>query len=192
MDNTIIIFASDHGDYLGDHNFIGKGTFFEGSIHVPLIVRPAGGAQPRVYQGLAPLGDVTATMLAAGGCDVPAYMDARPLPVLGLGEVQTREYIFGMLAGGWMAFDGRWKLSKYDTGERLLFDLETDPHEQRNLIADPSARSELARLDAALTQEIMRSVVLSYEDRRVYTIDKSGDLMFGREGWQRPYPYRLG
>ena len=42
-----------------------------------------------------------------------------------------------------MAFDGRWKLSKYSTGERLLFDLENDPHEQRNLIADPSAAGDL-------------------------------------------------
>ena len=41
LDNTIIIFSSDHGDYLGDHDFIGKGTFFESSIHVPLIGSPA-------------------------------------------------------------------------------------------------------------------------------------------------------
>ena len=38
LDNTVIIFASDHGDYLGDHNLIGKGTFYQGGIHVPLIV----------------------------------------------------------------------------------------------------------------------------------------------------------
>ena len=42
LEDTVIIFASDHGDYLGDHNLIGKGSFFEGSIHVPLIVRIPG------------------------------------------------------------------------------------------------------------------------------------------------------
>ena len=39
FDNTIIIFASDHGDYLGDHGLFGKGTFIESSSHVPLIFR---------------------------------------------------------------------------------------------------------------------------------------------------------
>lgn len=191
MDNTVVIFASDHGDYLGDHNFIGKGTFYEGSIHVPLIVRPAGGVQAQVHSDLVALGDVTATMLALAGCDVPGYLDSKPLPRLGLGKDRPRDYLYGMLAGGWMAFDGRWKLCKYDTGEHLLFDLDTDPLEQRNLIADPQASTDRARLDSALTQEIMRSVVLAHEDGRVYSADKSGDPVFGREGWQRPYPHQL-
>ena len=191
MDNTVIIFASDHGDYLGDHNLIGKGQFYESSTRVPLIVRPAGGAQPQVHRDVVGLGDVTATMLAFGGCDVPDWFDAMPLPRLGLGPDQGRDIYFGLVGSGWMAHDGRWKLCKYSTGECLLFDMENDPHEQRNLVADPSAGDVYARLDAALTQEIMRSVVQSFHDRRVYTVDKSGDADFGREGWQRPYPQPL-
>ena len=48
--------------------------------------------------------------------------------------------IFGMLADGWMNFDGRYKLHRYSTGDELLFDLREDPTEQRNLAADPNSR----------------------------------------------------
>lgn len=192
LDTTVIIFASDHGDYLGDHNLIGKGHFFESSTRVPLIVRPAGGALPSVFHDVVGLGDVTATMLAYGGCDIPDWFDSMPLPSLGLGSDQVRDIFFGMLNGAWMAFDGRFKLHKYSTGERLLFDLENDPDEQRNLIADPNAAGIYAHLDAALAREIMRSVVQANYDRRVYTVDKAQSVEFGKEGWQRPYPLPLG
>ena len=191
MDNTVIIFASDHGDYLGDHNLIGKGQFYESSTHVPLIVRPAGGGTAQVHRDVVGLGDVTATILRLGGCEVPEWFDSMPLPRLGLGDDRGREIYFGMVAGGWMAFDGKWKLCKYSTGEHLLFDLEADPQEQKNLIRNPAAREVLSRLDAALTTEIMRSVLDSVAERRVYTVDKSGDPIFGREGWQRPYPRKI-
>src|SRR5690606_21651462 len=83
LENTIVIFTSDHGDYLGDHDFIGKGTYYESSIHIPLIVRlPEGKAG--LYDGLVELTDVTATMLAFAGAKVPQPMDSRPLPALGL------------------------------------------------------------------------------------------------------------
>lgn len=192
MENTFVIFASDHGDYLGDHNLIGKGSYYEGAIHVPLIVRPAHGTQAQTYSDLVGLSDITATMLALGGCDLPPFLDSRPLPRLGIGASDPSEILFGMLADGWMAYDGRWKLAKYATGEHLLFDLENDPQEQRNRIGDPDAQEMRFRLDQALIQEIMRSVVQSYADRRVYTVDKSGDRDFGKEGWQRPYPQPLG
>ena len=82
LDNTVIIFSADHGDYLGDHGMIGKGTFFETSIHVPMIVRVPGGAE-RVSPALVTLNDVMATILAYAGCPIPDYVDSAPLPGLG-------------------------------------------------------------------------------------------------------------
>jgi arylsulfatase A-like enzyme len=188
LENTVVIFASDHGDYLGDHNLIGKGHYFESSTRVPLIVRPPGGTEASVFEEVVGLGDVTATMLAYGGCEIPNWFDSMPLPELGLGSETVREIFFGMVAGGYLAFDGRWKLHKYATGERLLFDMQTDPYEQHNLIADAEDADIYARLDVALTQEVMRSIVAAHHDRRVYTVDKAQDRDFGKEGWQRPYP----
>ncbi len=191
LENTIILFASDHGDYLGDHNLIGKGSFYESSIHVPLIARLPGGPTNTIYEGLVTLGDVTATLLTLGGAPLPAYLDSRPLPGLGLATT-PREMIFGMVSNGWMADDGRWRLAKYATGESVLFDRATDPDEQHNLIHDAAGQIAYQRLDRALTQEIMRSLTLAHDEKRVYASDLSQDEQYGREGWQRPYPRAIG
>lgn len=198
LDNTMIIFASDHGDHLGDHNLIGKGDFFESSIHVPLIVRLPQADGPKRCLDLVELGDVTATLLHFGGCDIPDYMDSIPLPELGIVEDETssqpkqRDYSIGMTSSGWMIYDGRWKLAKYITGEMLFFDIQNDPQEQHNLINDRQYWDKYLELDALLTQAIMHSITASHYDKRVYTRSLSGDPAFGKEGWQRPYPQRLG
>jgi arylsulfatase A-like enzyme len=191
MDNTIILFSSDHGDYLGDHNLIGKGSFFEASTHVPLIACVPGLEGGRTSDDLVALADVTPTMMQLAGCPLPEYVDFQPLPGLEMTEPPARDYLFGMMGGGWMAFDGQWKLCKYSSGEHMLFDLENDPQEVHNRIRDDSQRHHYQRLDAALTNEIMRSVTLAHQDQLVYSKDLSNDQAFGQPGWQRPYPYSL-
>lgn len=190
LDNTVILFSSDHGDYLGDHNLIGKGQFFEASCHVPLIARLPGGPQGQGSDALVALADVTPTILALAGAEIPTYMDFMPLPALGI-ACGGRDYLYGMMGGGWMCFDGRWKLCKYGTGEHMLFDLSEDPTEQRNLLKVGGCGDVYLRLDRALTGEIMRSTVASHHDKLVYHTDLSGDVDFGRSGWQRPYPSAL-
>jgi arylsulfatase len=186
-ENTVIIFTSDHGDYLGDHDFIGKGTYYESATHIPLIVRlPTG--QVGVHDGLVELTDVTATLHAFAGTKPPQPMDSRPLPGLGL-ETNARDILFGFVSNGWMAYDGQWKLCKYATGEQHLFDLSNDPCEQHNRINDPAAFAELRRLDDALTREVMRSMALSVHAQKVDTTGMSQEETFGKEGWQRTYPY---
>ena len=188
LDNTIIIFSSDHGDYLGDHNLIGKGHFFESSMHVPLIVRLPGSGDSLVCDEMVALSDVTATMLKLAGCEVPSHMDSRPLPALGIPDATGRDCIVGMIKAGWMIYDGRWRLSKYSTGETLLFDIREDPLEQRNLIRESEYAEIYRNLDSRLTQSIMHSIEEANHDRMVYTKDLASDDRFGREGWKRPYP----
>ncbi|MCH2661742.1 sulfatase-like hydrolase/transferase [bacterium] len=189
LDNTVIFFASDHGDYLGDHNLIGKGHFFEASCHVPLIARVPGQPGGRERDELVALADINPSMIQTAGCAVPDYCDFQPLPGIGLAESAPREYLYGMMAGGWMAFDGRHKLCKYASGEHMLFDLDKDPTEIDNRISDDCENRE--RLDAALTREIMRSVLAARHDQLVYSTDLSGDRDFGQPGWQRTYPQPL-
>ncbi|MCZ6680747.1 MAG: sulfatase-like hydrolase/transferase [Candidatus Poribacteria bacterium] len=191
MDNTIIVFSSDHGDYLGDHNLIGKGTFFESSIKVPLLVHLPGVEGSKTCGDLVELGDVTSTLLHFGGCEIPGHMDSIPLPELGIRRETHREHIIGLVSGGWMFYDGQWKLCKYATGEILLFDLSKDPDEQQNLMKDSRHWADYVKLDAKLSQEIMKSVSSSHYEKRVYTKTLSSDPAFGKEGWRRPYPKRL-
>lgn len=188
LDNTLIIFSSDHGDHLGDHNLIGKTTYYESSIRVPLIMRGPGVPQGTVSPHLVSIGDITATLLQAGGCPLPGYLDARPLPDIGMAEAQPRDRIIGFLASGCMNFDGTWKLVKYATGDGFLFNLEEDPSEQRNRIDDPDCRAVYRRLDTELTQEMLRSITDSHHEKLVACKKLYDDPAFGREGWQRAYP----
>jgi arylsulfatase A-like enzyme len=188
LENTAIVLATDHGDHLGDHGIEGKATFYESAAHIPLLVSAPGSEKGSTCADLVELRDVTATMLALTGCDLPAYMDAQPLPGLGLNGPSPRSHIFGMLVGAWMAFDGRYKLSKYSSGEAMLFDLDNDRQEQDNLIADPSHTRVYRRLDAALTLELMRSMSFAMHDRMPSPESMSQDEEMSREGWTWRFP----
>jgi arylsulfatase len=192
-ENTVIIFASDHGDYLGDHNLIGKGSFFETSIHVPLIIQAPGMKDAETCDDLVELLDVTATLLHYAGCPAPSQLDSTPLPGVGSPNERRREFLIGATSDGWMVYDGVWKLAKYSTGEQLLFNLVDDPTEQHNLIHDPAYSQRYHQLDTLLTQEVMGSLTQSHAEKRVYATDSlSGDAAFGKEGWRRVYPAPLG
>jgi arylsulfatase A-like enzyme len=190
-ENTVIVFSSDHGDYLGDHNLIGKGHFYESSFHVPLIVTRPGASGSTLSDELVTLTDVTATLLGFAGVAAPAHMDSRPLPGVGLAGATGRDHIVGALGGGWMIQQGAWRLSHYATGESLLFNVEDDPNEGRNLIDEPGCRAIYRDLDAKLRREIMAMEVESHHPQRVYVHDLSQTDEFGREGWQRPTPRRI-
>lgn len=141
-DNTVVVLSSDHGDYLGDHNLIGKSSFYDAAIRVPLLVHVPHAPVTTVRDELVELHDITATMLHLAGCEPPPVMDSRPLPGV-VDSAAGRSHVVGVLESGWMVYDGRWKLHRYATGDNLLFDLYNDPHEQRNRIADPGAGAEL-------------------------------------------------
>ena len=198
LDDTLVLFTSDHGDCLGDHNLIGKGIFFEGSCHIPLVVKPprSGGVPHRLPSSsrcsdLVSLTDVTATLLAFAGVDLPEYMDSLPLPGLGL-PTRQRDVLIGMLGGAWMAYDGRTRLAKYSTGESLMFDLAEDPGEQRDLLKRNGGGKVFRDLDAAITSQVMRSIEFGHLDKQVYVSDLSADPRFGARGWRRRFPKPLG
>ncbi|NLD73975.1 MAG: sulfatase-like hydrolase/transferase [Chloroflexi bacterium] len=188
LENTVVIFSSDHGDYLGDHGLTGKNSFFEPATRVPLLVR-APGAEGGRFEGLVELTDVTATILGHAQVPLPGYYDSAPLPAAGLEAAgEGREYVFGALASGWMVVDGEWKLCKYANGQTMLFHLPSDPQEQHNLYADPAAAEAFGRLDEVLTRELVRSVRAAAHERRVMAGSLSNSDDFGRVGWCRPYP----
>lgn len=185
LDDTVIIFSSDHGDYLGDHGLIGKGTFLEASAHVPLIVRTPGAGGGTVHSGPASIEDITATLLALGDVTPPSYMDSQPLPEVGL-ETEPRKVVFGVLGGGCMAFDGKWKLIKYASGQARLYDVENDPGEQMNRL--PEHREIADRLDAALNTWMLGSIRRANSEKTVDATQLWKDEAFGRQRWRRRYP----
>jgi arylsulfatase A-like enzyme len=154
LENTIVIFSSDHGEMLGDHNLWGKTQPYQPSVGVPLIVAGPG-VKPRAPTDvLVTTLDFTATFLDYAGVSRPDDMDSRSLRPFLEDRTQThREFVCSALGQWRMAFDGRYKLITGFARGRvwpnkesptfvdplptplMVFDLENDPTEQVNLAA---------------------------------------------------------
>jgi arylsulfatase len=159
LEDTVIIFASDHGEYMGDHSLLYKGSLlFDSLIRVPLIIAWEGRiAGNRRRRKLAQTIDIYPTLMALLGLGCHSGVQGRDLsPMLSGGEESGHEAIFCELdqlpvsrdAGpSWAVRGDRWKLDYFPLSRTgMLFDLADDPGERYNLYDDPgynSVRHEL-------------------------------------------------
>jgi arylsulfatase len=155
LDNTWIVYSSDHGEMLGDHDLMAKMNFYRSSVRVPLIVRPPSGTTGRVETAPVQAFDIAATLLDAGSAAPLDHAPSRSLVPLVTGDGGTsRDHAVSMIRmrpdlATWTAItDGHWRATfNADTGEASeLFDLGTDPDEATNRVGDRSAGDELVRL----------------------------------------------
>jgi arylsulfatase len=173
-DNTLIIFTSDHGEMLGDHGLAYKGCrFFEGLIHVPMVISWPAGMQAQVpSDALVELVDLAPTLLDAAEIPIPEYMQGKSLLPLLRGECESvKSHVLceynDALAGlgmddhshGIMVYDGRYKICVYQ-GHHLLgeiYDLQQDPGEFNNLWNKPAHSALKTELLAAALDVYMAS-----------------------------------
>jgi arylsulfatase A-like enzyme len=154
-DRTVVVYTSDHGEMLGDHDRWGKTISYQPSVGVPLAVAGPGVRQGATSDALVSMHDLTATFLDLAGAAAsngrPALpgMDSRSLvPVLSSGADIHRPYVRSGLANWRLVFDGRYKLVRIlpEGGDgahtTLLFDLDEDPWETRDLAAEHPAEVE--------------------------------------------------
>ncbi|MEM7013688.1 MAG: sulfatase-like hydrolase/transferase [Verrucomicrobiota bacterium] len=150
-DNTVIMFTSDHGVYLGARGFAEKFYPHEPSIRIPLIV-----LDPRVPEGkrgwrdeMALTIDIAPTILNLAGVQVPGEMQGVSLvPLVNGNDVSDwrqeffydHKYIPDKIPPTAAVRTTRWKYIRYVNSDPLyeeLYDLENDPNEERNLIGSP-------------------------------------------------------
>jgi arylsulfatase A-like enzyme len=149
-DNTLVVFTSDHGHFLGQHGLIAKGAFhYEDVLRVPMIVRYPGrvpaGAVSHTLQSLI---DYPQTWLAAVGIDAPGIMQGvNQLPVWCGEEESARDHVLvenrhnPTTVHLRTLVTDRYKLTVYRQGnEGELFDLRDDPDELHNRWSDPAYR----------------------------------------------------
>jgi choline-sulfatase len=151
LDETWIVYTSDHGEMGGDHGLMSKCVLYEPTVRVPLIVRPPGGCRPRVIGDLVEHLDVPATVREIAGA--PSVPDSDGRSLLGHLDDHAPEPRS-------VAISENWGFASFETDryrlvvdeDRLtpcqLFDLTTDPAEDHNLVADDEHRDALEDLMA--------------------------------------------
>jgi len=180
LDDTIILFCSDHGDMLGERGLWFKMSFYEGSARVPLMIAGPGIRPARVEAPVSNL-DILPTLADLAGVDMNAIMpwtDGQSLKPLMGGGAREAPVLMEYAAEGSQApmvaiRDGRYKFVHCEIDPPQLFDLESDPHERTNLAADPAhtalmasfiekvhSRWDMAAFDAAVRESQARRWVV--------------------------------
>lgn len=168
LDNTLIVYASDHGDHVGERGLWWKHTFFDESVKVPLIMRlpgvlPAGETRDHVVN----LVDLSQTMLEAMGApplphaNGSSFWDVAQDASADWQNETFSEYCTDPVPQwtGGRAVQQRmirveeWKLCLYDNAPPQLFDLASDPLETTNLADVPAHRATRDALMQRLTQD---------------------------------------
>ena len=166
-ENTLILFTSDHACHFCSRNGEYKRSCHDNSIRVPMVACGPGFTGGRVIDELVSLIDVPPTLLAAGGAPTPPSMRGRPLQGLVDGTAcdWPREVFVQISESqvGRAVRTKRWKYSVRSPGasgwqqpagdvyvEEYLYDLQRDPHERNNLVADPALAGVRAELAATL------------------------------------------
>ncbi|MCA9164198.1 MAG: sulfatase, partial [Planctomycetales bacterium] len=139
-DNTIVIFTSDHGYHLGEHDFWAKVSLHEESAKVPLIIRVPG-KPTAVCNSLVELLDLYPTTATLCGLEVPARLQGRDISaMLDDPDHAVREAAFSVNGKGFLLREDRWAYIQYGengAGGSELFDMKNDPEQYTNLAEMP-------------------------------------------------------
>ncbi|HHT27488.1 MAG TPA: sulfatase-like hydrolase/transferase [Firmicutes bacterium] len=168
-DNTIVVFLADHGEYMGDHGFAGKGFLYQSAIQTPLILRGPGIRAGARLAGIASTVDIAPTLLDLIGVPEPAGLNGvsmakalvagGPLPRTAALTENDDDFV-PMKARALTTSD--WKCVWY-CGEALgeLYHRKNDPHELRNLWQDEAYQQVKTELLQRLLEEVVCALDVS-------------------------------
>ena len=151
--NTVVIFTSDHGYHLGEHDLWSKVSIHDESARVPLIISVPG-KPPAVCNSLVELLDLYPTVSRLCGLEVPGNIQGTDIsPTLDDPKVKVHDAILSS-GKGRLYRDERWALLDYGkNGE--LYDMKNDPKQYTSLFSDP----EYAEIVGELRQKLKAKLV---------------------------------
>lgn len=157
-DNTVVLFMGDNGFSLGEHGLQGKWYAYQESVRVPMILfdpRLSHKANKKTTDAIALNIDIAPTILSLAGIAKPRVMQGEDLLDVAAGKTKNRKDFFykhdflgtPALPRSEAVISNTMKYILYtEHGYEELFDLTKDPHETKNLVADPGYKPELERL----------------------------------------------
>jgi len=158
-DNTIIIFTSDHGYHLGEHDFWAKVSLHEESAAVPLIISVPG-KKPAVCNSLVEMLDLFPTTAKLCGLEVPDRIQGKDIsPLLDDPTRTVREAAFSVAPSskGFLLREDDWAYIQYGEDAKQgieLFDMRKDPKQYTNLAGDPYYADTVRRFRQQMAQKL--------------------------------------
>jgi arylsulfatase A-like enzyme len=156
--NTVVVFTSDHGEMMGSHQLLSKQRLYEESAAVPLIIAPPGAKKGLDKEHLVSGLDILPTVLDYASIAAPTSVQGLSLKPLVEGKsAPWRKFVASETSADGearMIRTARYKFIVFATGDdrEQFFDLEQDPGELKNLIADSALAGEVARHRGLLEQ----------------------------------------
>lgn len=164
LEDTIIVFGSDHGDMIGDHNFLRKSVPYQGSIHIPLIVydpgKNLGENKTSNLDEIIELRDIMPSLLDFCDLEIPDTVEGKSIKNLINGTKESqRDYLHGEHAYGDLSnhyiLDKNYKYIWYSqSGIEQFFDLKNDPKEVNDLKDDQTKASLIKDYRDKLVKEL--------------------------------------
>lgn len=161
--NTIVVFTSDHGWYLGEKRMWHKGKLWEETTHIPLsIYAPGVTKEDTSTDQPVSLVDLYPTFCDLVKVTKPEHLDGRSLvPLLKDPTAKSAKPAITAMGGGarvsYSARSDRWRYIRYADGSEELYDHQTDPHEWTNLAADPANDAVKSELAAVFPSDFKRA-----------------------------------
>ena len=156
-DNTIVIFTSDHGYHLGEHDFWAKVSLHDESAAVPLIIRMPG-KKPAVCHSLVELLDLYPTLSNLCGLKVPGRLQGKDISEMMTDPAkEVRSAAFSVNGKGFLLREENWAYIAYGKnglGDEELFDMKQYPKQFTNLAKDPKYGQTLARFQKQMAAKL--------------------------------------
>ncbi len=156
-ERTIVIFTSDHGYHLGEHDFWAKVSLHDESAAVPLIISVPG-KKPAVCKSFTELLDLYPTLSSLCGLEVPSRLQGKDIsPMLDDPQYEVRDAAFSVNGRGYLIREDKWAFIQYGEdakGGMELFDMAKDPKQYTNLANRPEHQEQVARLQAKLIAKL--------------------------------------
>lgn len=158
-ENTIVVFTSDHGYHLGEHDFWQKWSLHEESARIPLVMAGPGIGFSET-EALTEQIDLYPTLASLAGLPVPDQVQGKSLaPLLRDPAASVREAAFCVTGKGAMIRTREWAYLEYQDGTYELYHMSEDPHQYNNLAQIPNYREQRAEM-AQLLKEKQASVLV--------------------------------